>query len=135
MPLKHFEYFLNEEKIHLEKMEREERKRKERKQRKRMDYFKHYLKELYPPLTKDSTWEKVKSIVRHSEEYQDLDESQRVEVFDKVIQRLKEKAEQSEEEERRRRKKDRRRRRSRSDSREDYRRKRVIRKMTHEIAF
>jgi hypothetical protein len=89
VPTKHFEYFLKEEKIHLEKIEREERKRKERKQRKRMDYFKQYLKELYPPLTKDSTWEKVKGIVRHSEEYQDLEESQRVEVFEKVIQRLK----------------------------------------------
>ncbi|KND04497.1 uncharacterized protein SPPG_00225 [Spizellomyces punctatus DAOM BR117] len=73
--------------------EKEDKRRSEKKIRKKMDAFKYVLKKLDPSITIDSSWNKVEPFVKSTSEYNTLDESQRVEVFNKYLARLKEKAE------------------------------------------
>ncbi|TPX58374.1 hypothetical protein PhCBS80983_g03167 [Powellomyces hirtus] len=72
--------------------DREEKRKAERRLRKKMDAFKSYLKKLSPSITVASEWETVQSQVAGHHDYEGLEEAQRVEVFNKVILRLKEKA-------------------------------------------
>ncbi|KAJ3025423.1 UNVERIFIED_CONTAM: hypothetical protein HDU68_007136 [Siphonaria sp. JEL0065] len=71
-------------------------RRKERKTRKRLDAFKSLLKHLSPRLTSSATWDKVRTFVKGEEEYTDLDEDQRVHVFEKYIKKLKAREEERE---------------------------------------
>ncbi|KAJ3247820.1 hypothetical protein HDU78_002901 [Chytriomyces hyalinus] len=80
----------------VNKQKEEEHRRKEKKTKKRMDAFKSVLKKLDDPkVTSQSTWEQIRIVVKGSEEYADLDEDQRVVVFDKLVRRLKEKEQES----------------------------------------
>jgi hypothetical protein len=56
--------------------------------RKRMDNFKALLRHLTPPILPTDKWSEVRSRVSRSDEYAELDEEQRDEVFVRVIQRL-----------------------------------------------
>ncbi|KAJ3018809.1 UNVERIFIED_CONTAM: hypothetical protein HDU68_010972 [Siphonaria sp. JEL0065] len=71
-------------------------RRKERKTRKRLDAFKSLLKHLSPRLASNATWDKVRTLVKGEEQYTDLDEDQRVYVFDKYIKKLKAREEERE---------------------------------------
>ncbi|KAI9333411.1 hypothetical protein BDR26DRAFT_608957 [Obelidium mucronatum] len=64
-------------------------RRKERKTRKRLDAFKSLLSTSHHVLTSSATWDKVRTLVKGAEEYTDLDEDQRVHVFDKFVKKLK----------------------------------------------
>ncbi|KAI8622055.1 hypothetical protein BC830DRAFT_1163258 [Chytriomyces sp. MP71] len=79
----------------VNRQKEEEHRRKEKKTKKRMDAFKSMLKHLNPRITSADTWEKVRTLVKGTEEYVDLDEDQRVLVFDKFLRRLKEKEQDS----------------------------------------
>ncbi|KAJ3286015.1 hypothetical protein HDU79_006884 [Rhizoclosmatium sp. JEL0117] len=68
---------------------KDDEKRKERRTRKRLDAFKSLLKHLSPRLTSVATWEKVKPLVKGTDEYGDLEEAQRVYVFDRFLKKLK----------------------------------------------
>ncbi|KAI9093766.1 hypothetical protein DFS34DRAFT_652327 [Phlyctochytrium arcticum] len=72
--------------------EKEDRRRMERKLRKKQDALKSVLKRLNPPLSLDSSWDSVAPRISDLEEYVSLEESQRLETFQKFIHRLKEKA-------------------------------------------
>ncbi|KAJ1548729.1 hypothetical protein HK405_016052, partial [Cladochytrium tenue] len=75
--------------------QKEERRRQERRTRKKMDAFKYTLKKLTPPVAPGAQWAEVRELVKDSAEFGDLDEEQRVEVFERFLRRLKEKADDS----------------------------------------
>ncbi|ORX60771.1 hypothetical protein BCR36DRAFT_314557 [Piromyces finnis] len=79
--------------------QREEKKKEEKKLKKKMDMFKYALKKVTPPITIHSTWEEVKPLIETKPESQVLTEENRIEVFNKLIKRLKEKEELGSEEE------------------------------------
>ncbi|KAJ3172149.1 PRP40 pre-mRNA processing factor 40 [Geranomyces variabilis] len=74
-------------------IEREEKRRAEKKLRRKMDAFKSHLRKLSSPaITADTDWETVRERVAGHHDYEALEESQRVEAFQRVLARLREKA-------------------------------------------
>lgn len=73
--------------------QKDERRRQEKKVRKLRDSLKSFLKKLQPPVTVMSTWYDVRGVVAAQMEFEELPEDHKVEVFEKLIRRLKEKAE------------------------------------------
>ncbi|KAJ3064682.1 hypothetical protein HDU98_011915 [Podochytrium sp. JEL0797] len=74
--------------------QKDDERRRERKTKKRMDAFKSVLKHLSPKLTSSATWDQVQPLVKGDEEYAELEEEQRMYVFDKFIKKLKAKEEE-----------------------------------------
>ncbi|KAI8098062.1 uncharacterized protein B0P05DRAFT_523202 [Gilbertella persicaria] len=68
---------------------KDEKRRQEKKHRKKLDIFRYALKHAIPPIQLEETWEQVKSRVEHLEEYKELEEEYRQEVFDRYMKRLK----------------------------------------------
>ncbi|PKK69511.1 hypothetical protein RhiirC2_850665 [Rhizophagus irregularis] len=67
-------------------------RKQERRQRRKLDAFKTILKHFEANITPDATWEKVRPIIEKTEEFQAIEsEEQRIEVFNKFIERIKEK--------------------------------------------
>ena len=67
---------------------REDKKKESRKLKKRMDAFKSLLKHLDPPISAKSPWKEVAAKVSHKSEYQDLNEEDRITVFEKIIAKI-----------------------------------------------
>ncbi|CAO3607198.1 unnamed protein product [Mucor hiemalis] len=80
---------------------KDEKRRQEKKLRKKLDIFRHALKHgLQPPITLEDTWESIKPRAELLPEYKDVeDEALKMEVFEKYLNRLKEKRDDEDEEE------------------------------------
>lgn len=80
---------------------KDEKRRQEKKLRKKLDIFRHVLKHaLQPPIQLEDTWDSVKARVEHLDEYKDIEEDAlKQDVFEKYLQRLKEKKEDEDEDE------------------------------------
>ncbi|KAJ3155311.1 PRP40 pre-mRNA processing factor 40 [Geranomyces michiganensis] len=73
--------------------EREEKRRAEKKLRRKMDAFKSLLRKLSSPaVSADADWEAVRARVAGHHDYEALEEPQRIEAFQRVLARLREKA-------------------------------------------
>ncbi|KAG9284653.1 hypothetical protein G9A89_004695 [Geosiphon pyriformis] len=67
-------------------------KKQEKKQRRKMDAFKSILKHFEMMITLEATWEQVRPVLEKTEEFHAIDnEEARIEVFDRFMERLKEK--------------------------------------------
>ncbi|CAG8532047.1 7655_t:CDS:10, partial [Ambispora leptoticha] len=67
-------------------------KKQEKKQRRKMDAFKSILKHFESMITPEATWEQVRPVLEKTEEFHAIDsEKIRIEVFDRFMDRLKEK--------------------------------------------
>ncbi|KAG0044771.1 hypothetical protein BGZ83_009962 [Gryganskiella cystojenkinii] len=72
---------------------KEEKRRQEKLTRKKAESFRFMLKTLDPPITVDSKWEDVKSSAEKTPEFVALEnEDMRKEIFDRFVERLKERA-------------------------------------------
>ncbi|KAF9956423.1 hypothetical protein BGZ72_002801 [Mortierella alpina] len=72
---------------------KEEKRRQEKLARKKAESFRSMLKALDPPVTVESSWEDVKTKAESEPEYAALDnDEKRKEVFERYIERLKERA-------------------------------------------
>ena len=60
----------------------------ERRLKRKMDDFRYDLKKVRPSITIDSQWETVKSLTSHLQSYDDLEEENRIEAFEKYKKRL-----------------------------------------------
>ncbi|GAA5812495.1 hypothetical protein MFLAVUS_005951 [Mucor flavus] len=79
---------------------KDEKRRQEKKLRKKLDIFKYALKHVDPPITVEDTWETVKPRLQVLEEYNEIEQEElKQEVFEKYLNRLKEKKEDEDEEE------------------------------------
>lgn len=76
------------------KAEKEEKKYLEKKLRKKMDCFKSFLRHLHPAIVVSDRWEDIRERAK-GPEFDALDEAHRVEVFDRVVQKLGEKIEET----------------------------------------
>ncbi|KAI8854712.1 hypothetical protein BC829DRAFT_379467 [Chytridium lagenaria] len=74
---------------------KEEKRRQEKKLKKKMDAFKSLLKRADVPISSSSAWEDVRPLIATKSEFEALEESFKVEVFNKFIRRLKEKEKSS----------------------------------------
>ncbi|KAK9729278.1 U1 snRNP protein [Basidiobolus ranarum] len=82
------------EQIHKKAVSRQkEEQRKEQKRRRRIaDDFKYFLKHLKPQITTDTKWDEIRSSIEGSEEFNAVEsEEERLHIFQKVLDRLKEK--------------------------------------------
>ncbi|KAF9157388.1 PRP40 pre-mRNA processing factor 40 [Actinomortierella ambigua] len=70
---------------------KEEKRRQERIARKKAEAFRYMLKHLDPPVTLETTWEEVKAKAESKPEFNTFDnDAQRKEIFDRYLERLKE---------------------------------------------
>lgn len=67
---------------------KDDKKREAKKLKKRMDGLKSILKHLDPPITPKTPWAEVAAKISHKSDYQDLEEEDRVVVFEKFIKKL-----------------------------------------------
>ncbi|KAI9334514.1 hypothetical protein DFJ73DRAFT_852971 [Zopfochytrium polystomum] len=74
--------------------QKEERRKQEKRLRKKTDAFKYVLKKLVPPITSSTQWTEVQPLVENLPEYEDLEAEQRIQTFEKFVQRLAAKANQ-----------------------------------------
>ena len=69
-------------KTHLEK------RHEEKKLKRKMDAFKSCLKRLDPPITLKSKWEEIAARVSHKSDYRELEEEDRISVFNKILTKM-----------------------------------------------